>query len=70
MDHIISSRAARGSRGFRLLRRLLTLMALGRSRRRLGQLDAHLLRDIGLTPEEARREAETSVWHAPDHWLR
>jgi uncharacterized protein YjiS (DUF1127 family) len=45
-------------------------MAMQRSRRRLGDLDDHLLRDVGITPAEARREAERPTWNAPDHWLR
>ena len=33
-----------------------------RSRQSLDELDAHLLRDIGLTREEARREADKFFW--------
>jgi uncharacterized protein YjiS (DUF1127 family) len=33
-----------------------------RDRQRLGRLDAHLLRDIGLDSAEARREAEKPFW--------
>jgi uncharacterized protein YjiS (DUF1127 family) len=36
----------------------------------LGDLEEHLLRDIGLTSAEARREAEKPIWNAPSHWLR
>ncbi|EYD76497.1 hypothetical protein Rumeso_01918 [Rubellimicrobium mesophilum DSM 19309] len=56
--------------GLRPLGRFVGLMSLGRSRRRLGELEDHLLRDIGLTAAEARREAEKPVWNAPAHWLR
>ena len=35
-----------------------------RSRQSLDELDAHLLRDIGLTREEARREADKFFWQA------
>ena len=59
-------RAPRASLVWRVLGRL----ALGRSRRRLGELDDHLLRDIGLTRGQARTEAERPVWDVPDHWLR
>jgi uncharacterized protein YjiS (DUF1127 family) len=34
----------------------------GRSRRALASLDDHLLRDIGLTATEARRESEKPFW--------
>lgn len=46
------------------------LVALRRSRSRLAMLDAHLLRDIGLTYEQARNEADRPLWDAPPHWYR
>ena len=49
---------------------LLRRMALQQSRRRLGELDDHLLRDIGLTRGEASLEAERTGWDVPRHWLR
>jgi len=33
-----------------------------RQRRHLAQLDEHLLRDVGITPEQARREARKPFW--------
>jgi uncharacterized protein YjiS (DUF1127 family) len=62
----------RGSRAPRPqpLRLLLQGVAMRRSRLRLGELDDHLLRDIGLSRGEAGREAEQLTWDAPDHWLR
>jgi uncharacterized protein YjiS (DUF1127 family) len=53
-----------------LLSRLSAALALRRHRRRLGQLDSHLLRDIGLSESEARTEAERALWDVPNHWLR
>ena len=41
---------------------------LVRQRRALGALDAHMLADIGLSREEARREAARPFWDAPRHW--
>jgi len=32
------------------------------TRRQLGELDAHLLRDIGVTPSEALHEANRKPW--------
>jgi len=52
------------------LGRFVALMAFARSRRRLADLDDHLLRDIGLTRTQARWEAERPAWNAPAHWLR
>jgi len=31
-------------------------------------LDDHLLRDIGISREAAKAEAEAKGWDAPDHW--
>jgi uncharacterized protein YjiS (DUF1127 family) len=31
-------------------------------RRELSNLDAHMLRDIGITPEQARHEAQKPFW--------
>jgi uncharacterized protein YjiS (DUF1127 family) len=33
-------------------------------RRRLAELDAHMLKDIGVTPAEAARESEKPWWKA------
>ena len=52
-----------------LAHRLARLIALQRTRRALGRLDPHLLRDIGLEAQTARREAARRVWDAPDHWF-
>ena len=41
---------------------------IARQRNHLGQLNAHLLKDIGLTYEEARAEAARPFWDAPSHW--
>jgi uncharacterized protein YjiS (DUF1127 family) len=43
-------------------------IALARSRRGLRRLDDHLLRDIGLTRQEAEAEASRAAWDAPSHW--
>lgn len=42
--------------------------ALYRQRRQLGALDDHLLADIGVTREQAMREARRRFWDAPAHW--
>ena len=53
-----------------LLRRVFLHRAMLRQRRRLIQLDDHLLHDIGLSRDEARREAARRDWNAPDSWFR
>ena len=53
-----------------LLHRLHLGRMLRLQRNRLRDLDDHLLADIGLTREQATREAERRDWPAPDHWKR
>lgn len=43
---------------------------LSRQRRKLAQLDAAVLDDIGVTPEEASAEAKRFFWDAPQFWKR
>lgn len=45
-------------------------IALRRQRQRLARLDDHMLRDIGLTREQAQAEAAEPVWDVPAHWRR
>lgn len=46
----------------RLIRTVTTVATRRRERQRLGQLDAHLLRDIGLDAQDARRESVKPFW--------
>ena len=46
---------------------LAAAAALG-SRRRLPGLPDHLLKDVGLTREEAIAEASRPIWDVPPHW--
>ena len=46
----------------RLLRRFVFCVARWRQRRDLADLDEHLLRDIGVTREQATREASRPFW--------
>ena len=48
--------------------RLLRALALSTQRRRLAHLDDAALADIGITRDEARREARRPFWDAPLHW--
>ena len=48
--------------------RVARMIALGRTRRALSGLDAHLLRDIGLSPDVAASEAGRPVWDVPPGW--
>jgi uncharacterized protein YjiS (DUF1127 family) len=55
-----------------VLRRFLRLIGLARvirqHRQSLGRLDPHLLRDIGITAEQAETEARRPIWDVPAHW--
>lgn len=61
---------ARQMRALSPLRRWIGLITLRRSRHRLGQLDDHLLRDIGISPDHARAEAARPLWDVPPTWRR
>jgi uncharacterized protein YjiS (DUF1127 family) len=41
-----------------------------RTRRALAQLDADALKDIGLSREDARREADKLFWDVPVTWIQ
>lgn len=43
-------------------------LAARRQRRALAALDAHSLRDLGLTRDQALAEAARPVWDVPPHW--
>lgn len=51
-----------------LLRRIRMAFTLHKERRDLARLDPHLLKDVGLSEDERRREIRRSVWDAPRHW--
>ena len=50
--------------------RLFAGYQLVSQRQALSRLDDHLLKDIGVSREEAGKEAKRPVWDAPDRWLR
>lgn len=50
--------------------RLVDLLTLGRTRKQLRDLDAHMLSDIGLSREAAERESERPVWDVPQGWRK
>ena len=47
---------------------LRAMLALSRQRRKLRDLDPHLLQDIGVTDEQAKAESRRPAWDAPAHW--
>ena len=44
--------------------------AVWRQRQKLGALDSHLRRDIGLSEQDIRTEAARPLWDVPAYWLR
>lgn len=54
----------------RLLPWVVRALALRRQRAHLLRLDDHLLRDIGLTRDDAVREGTRPLWDAPAPWHR
>ena len=53
----------------KFFRKVINRIQMQQSRHKLAQLDAKALRDIGLSPADANREAQRPIWDAPDHWL-
>lgn len=53
----------------RLRNSLMTRLSVWRSRRALAKLDARALEDIGVSPQEARREAKLAAWDVPHTWV-
>lgn len=70
MSVIASRRQSSPRRPRSILSTVLDVLSLRRQRRRLAELDPHLLRDIGIAEDEARREAELPIWDVPSHWRR
>lgn len=48
----------------RVMQVVATVATRRRERAQLGQLDAHLLRDIGIDAQDARAECEKPFWKA------
>jgi uncharacterized protein YjiS (DUF1127 family) len=46
------------------------LIGLARQRKTLASLDDHMLKDLGLTREQAEIEADRPFWDAPSSWKR
>lgn len=51
-----------------LLARVVAAFAIRRQRNDLRRLPPHMLRDIGLTEDEALAEASRALWDVPSHW--
>ena len=70
MTSLLRFAFARHAFPVRGLARLMGLLALRRSRQTLVALDDHMLRDIGLTREQAAAEADRAAWDVAPTWRR
>ena len=66
---ILTARAAEGPtfKGLRLrMPPLATWIAVARERSQLARMDTHMLRDMGIDPADAAREAARPFWDLPE----
>lgn len=63
-----STRIRPGSAMLRLMSLMHDLLVLRRQRHRLALLDERMLRDIGISGADARKEAARPMWNPPLHW--
>ncbi|MEH6775110.1 MAG: DUF1127 domain-containing protein [Cereibacter changlensis] len=63
-------RVQKGGTLARLLKTARLALVARRQRLQLARLDAAALADIGLTPAQARAEADRPLWDVPSTWLR
>ncbi|WP_298907810.1 DUF1127 domain-containing protein [uncultured Aliiroseovarius sp.] len=68
MTAVTCTNAPAAKRSFSLLAWVATVIQTRRERVALSQLDAHRLNDLGLTADEAQREASRPIWDVPSHW--
>ncbi|WP_417257826.1 DUF1127 domain-containing protein [Celeribacter sp.] len=69
MSSLSLSRTFGSRRAPSLLSRIVAARSVTRQRKSLAALDDAMLRDIGLTREEAISEAARPAWDVPAHWI-
>jgi uncharacterized protein YjiS (DUF1127 family) len=55
---------------FAVVARMMQASAMRRQLRHLGELDAYLLDDMGLTRQQAEELSRLPAWDAPSYWRR
>ncbi len=70
MQTLSLSRLRGARRAPSLLSRFWAAREIAKQRKTLADLDDAVLRDIGLTREDALRESQRSVWDVPHHWVK
>ncbi|MDW4550299.1 DUF1127 domain-containing protein [Defluviimonas sp. D31] len=68
MERALAHRLPRLRR--RLIDRLRLMLEVRRQRQALADLNDYLLKDIGVSADEARREAGRPAWDVPNYWRR
>lgn len=53
-----------------LMQRILSFETLRKERVELSKLSDAQLKDIGITPDQARKEARRPAWDLPENWQR
>ena len=70
MSSLSHTTSLRTPRAVSFIAATFSMLALGRSRTALSQLEDRALADIGLTQAQARREASRPIWDVPANWLK
>jgi len=70
MNTRISTRRLPTAGGHNALTWAVAMLGTWRQRQALGQLDDHMLKDIGLTEADVTKESSRPIWDVPTHWLR
>ena len=70
MTSLLRFATVRHASPVRGLSRLIDVLALRRSRQSLATLDDHMLRDIGVSREQAQSEADRAAWDVSPTWRR
>lgn len=68
MTKVLSHTHPVAVQGQPLIKRISAALTLHRQRQKLSKLDDAALRDIGVSREDARREAQRAIWDAPKGW--
>ena len=53
---------------FGLFRRFKQIASLSKERAELSKLTSQQLKDIGITPDQAQKEAARPAWDLPENW--
>lgn len=69
MAHTVAHSLTRPRKGG-IFARFRDMAEIRRQRRALRDLSDHLLKDIGLSAQDARDETERPAWDVPAHWRR